>query len=217
MCLIPIKAKHTVYFGVILATLCGGVGCTRGTSEASAANSQIRAEYDKMGKLTRLNYDRNKNNRTDTVAYMDGTRIVRIEIDSDENGAVDRWEYYANQKLEKVGSSSVNDGVVDTWASHDSDGKLAKIEVSTHRDGKIDHIEFYKSGELASTEEDLDGDGRPDKWETYRDGALTKVAFDTRRLGKPDRQIIYDTAGGVDRIEADVKSNGTFEVLGESR
>ena len=194
------------------------VGCTgRGAAEADAAVSHVRAEYDQMGKLTRLNYDRNKNNRTDTVAFMDGTRIVRIEIDSDENGLVDRWEYYAHQQLDKVGFSTANDGIVDTWAYRDPAGQIQRIEISTARNGKVNRTEFYKDSALIAAEEYSGADGQLDKWESYSQGTLTIVAFDTSGRGKPDRRIVYGKEGALDRIEVDPDGDGTFERLTESR
>ena len=95
------------------AAACGGV-------DDVSANGHIQAKYDDNGRLKQLFYDRNKNGRVDTVAFMDGARFVRIEIDSDEDGVVDRWEYYgADQKLEKVGISKANDGQPDTWVYRD--------------------------------------------------------------------------------------------------
>src|SRR5687768_5973282 len=80
-------------------------GC-RNVGDASERPSHIQATYADDGRLTQLSYDRNKDGRTETVAFMDGARFVRIEIDSNEDGAVDRWEYYgADQKLEKIGVS----------------------------------------------------------------------------------------------------------------
>src|SRR5688572_16527495 len=49
------------------------IGCDQpAASDPNTAGNHIQAKYDEMGKLTRLNYDRNKNGYPDTVAYMDG-------------------------------------------------------------------------------------------------------------------------------------------------
>src|SRR5437667_5529376 len=164
----------------LFAAACGGV-------DDVSANGHIQAKYDDNGRLKQLFYDRNKNGRVDTVAFMDGARFLRIEIDSDENGVVDRWEYYgADQKLEKVGSSKANDGRPDTWAYQDAKGAVVKIEVSTRRDGTVSRTEYYDNGKLARVEEDSDGDGKLDRWESYADGNLKTVAFDTSGRGTPD-------------------------------
>ena len=186
-------------FGVTVpfAAACGSV-------DNAAANGAIQAKYDDNGRLTQLFYDRNKNGRVDTVAFMDGARFIRIEIDSDEDGLVDRWEYYgADQKLEKVGFSKANDGQPDTWVYRDVKDDVRKIEMSTRRDGKVSRTEYYDNGSLVRVEEDSDGDGKVDHWESYVDGVLRTVAFDTTGRGRPDRRLVYGANGTLERLELD--------------
>ena len=71
------------------------------------------------------------------------------------------------------------------------DGSVARVEVSTRRDGKVNRTEFYEKGALARAEEDTDADGRVDKWEQYESGALVSVSFDTTKSGKPTTTIDY--------------------------
>ena len=197
----------------IVVTALAAAGC--GTVENASANTgYIQAKYDTDGRLMQLSYDRNKNGRVDTVAFMDGARFLRIEIDSDEDGAVDRWEYYgANQNLEKVGSSEAHDGRPDTWAYQDANGGVVKIERSSRRDGTVSRTEYYENGMLARVEEDSDGDGRIDRWESYADGSLRTVAFDTVGKGEPDRRLVYRADGALERLETDAHGNGTFETV----
>ena len=75
-----------------------------------------------------------------------------------------------------------------------ADGSIARIEVSTRRDGKANRVEFYENGALARAEEDTDADGRVDKWERYESGALASVSFDTTKSGKPTTTIDYSNA-----------------------
>ncbi len=179
------------------AAACGGV-------DGVSASGHIRAEYDNDGRLKQLFYDRNKNGRVDTVAFMDGARFVRIEIDSDEDGLVDRWEYYgADQKLEKVGISKGNDGQPDSWVYRDVKDDLSKIEISTRRDGTVSRTEYYENNALARAEEDSDGDGKVDRWESYVGGVLRAVAFDTTGSGRPDRRLVYGANGTLERLELD--------------
>ena len=175
----------------------------RGVDNASA-NGYIQAKYDDNGRLKQLFYDRHKNGRVDTVAFMDGTRFVRIEIDSDEDGVVDRWEYYgADQTLERVGISKANDGQPDTWVYRDVKDNVSKIEISTRRDGKVSRTEYYENNSLARAEEDSDGDGKVDRWESYVGGVLRAVAFDTTASGRPDRLLVYGANGTLERLELD--------------
>ena len=171
----------------------------------------ITPKYDgDTGKLKELDYDSNKNGKTDMISYMDGTRVVRVEIDKDEDGKIDRWEYYgADQKLEKVGFSRANDGKPDAWSFANADGSVTRIEISAKRDGTISRIEHYDKEVAVRAEEDTDGDGRMDKWETYDAGRLSSVAFDTSHRGAPDRRILYGADGTV-QVQADPGGNGKW-------
>jgi len=182
--------------------------CDRNRAEAKG---RISPEYDKAtGRLKLLKYDSDGDGRPDTFSYMDGARVVRIEIDKDEDGKVERWEHYdANQKLEKIGFSRANDGTEDAWSYLGPDGLIARIEISTGRNGKVSRIEYYRQGRLASAEEDTDADGKIDKWETYDGDRLASVAFDTVHRGVPDRRLIY-SADGAARLEVDEKGDGQF-------
>ena len=179
-----------------LILIVGGCG-------SAPESKQIQAEYDKQsGKLRQLTYDSNKNGRSDSFSYMDGTKVLRVEIDKDEDGKIERWEYYgADQKLEKVGLSRLNDGKVDEWAYQGPDGTVAKVEISTKHDGKVSRTEFYEKEALVRAEEDTDGNGAIDKWEAYSNGSLTSVAFDTEGSGRPTRRLVYGKNGSLERNE----------------
>jgi len=176
--------------------------CALGCGSPSEAQTDVQAVYDQeTGRLRELNYDSNKNGKTDSIGYMDGTRVLRVEVDKDEDGKVDRWEYYgADQKLEKVGLSRANDGTVDQWVYQGTDGTVVKMEISTLCDGKVQRTEKYEHGALAAVEEDTDSNGAVDKWETYSGGVLTSVAFDTEGTGHPTRRLVYGSNGAI-RIE----------------
>jgi hypothetical protein len=149
--------------GLLVATVAGSWGC-------GAPGAPATAEYDpSTGHLKRLSADINHDGQRDAVAVLDGTRLDRIELDLDENGKVDRWDYYDGQrKVQSVGFSRLNDGVLDARAFYDAHGQLARIEVSTHRNGRFNRVEFYENGRLTRATEDSNGDGRVDRWETYQ-------------------------------------------------
>ena len=172
----------------------------------------LRRVYDpKTGKLQQLQYDSNKNGRMDTWSYMDGTRICGLRLTVTRTGRSTGGRYYGGgQQLEKVGLSRANDGKVDAWAYAAPDGSVARMEISTRRDGEVSRTEFFEAGRLARAEEDGDGDGRVDKWETYREGALASVALDTTRRGKPDRRLVY-AADGTVTVETDPAGTGAFK------
>jgi hypothetical protein len=145
----------------------------------------VKAQYDdKTGRMKKLDVDVDKNGKTDTYTYMDGTRIDRIEIDKNEDGKIERWEYYVDNKLEKVGTSTRGDGVVDEWAYQTPAGNLLRVETDTDRDGRVD------------------------KWETFDpptapggSPVLRTVTLATDPSGQPSRRLIYGPDGAFQRVE----------------
>jgi uncharacterized membrane protein (UPF0127 family) len=91
-----------------------------------------------------------------------------------------------------------------------ADGTIARIEVSTKRDGKVTRTEYYQGGTMVRVEEDTDGDGKVDKWETYDGTRLATLAFDLTHSGRPERRLVYGADGSV-RAEVDRAGDGHFE------
>lgn len=200
------STSHRLAPSSLLATalLVGGIGagCTGQPSKTAsqpAGNEQVKAEYDKAGKLQKIQYDRDNDGKPDTWGYMDGTRVVRVEMDRNGDGQVDRWEYHS--AMGEPAPPPAPEGSVDP--------SLDRIEESTRFDGKVSRKEFFVNGVLAKTEEDTDGNGAVDKWEVYERGALAALSLDTTGRGTPDRRLIY-TNGGVDHVETDPSGSGTF-------
>ena len=188
---------------------------------SSQAAPPQNATYDpETGRLQTLTADVNKNGTDDTVTYMDGTRILRIELDLDENGKVERWDFYGeNGEVDKVGFSRLNDGVMDAQAFYDGAGVLARMDVSTRRDGTFDRIETYERGVLTRSADDTNGDGQADKWDDYApvtaagaepEYAVTSTAFDDSGSGRPERRFVYGAGGRIERVELDPDGDGVF-------
>jgi hypothetical protein len=192
-----VRLEALCAFVVSLLTLASAIGCSASGPAGGAEAAGVKATYSTAsGRLELITYDTNKDGKVDAWSRMDGTRLVSMEIDRDFDGIVDRWEHYsAGGALEKVGFSCANDGKADAWAYQGDNGRIARIEVSTNRDGKVNRVEFYETGALARAEEDTNGDGKPDKRETYRAGALASVELDTNHDGRPDRLLTYGPDG----------------------
>jgi 5-hydroxyisourate hydrolase-like protein (transthyretin family) len=178
------------------------VGLTSAACGTPAGGGRIEPVYDDAtGRLQLLKYDANGDGTIDTWSYMDGARVVRVELDPDQNNVIDRWEYYgSDQAIEKVGTSRAGDNTPDSWAFYDGSGTNTKLELSTHRDGKVDRVEYYDAGARVRAEEDTNADGRVDKWEAYEGTRLAAVSVDTQQRGRPDRRVVYAQDGNV-RIE----------------
>jgi hypothetical protein len=205
------------------AVLCAALSAA-GLSCADAEQRQlehgIRPSYDeKTGRLVQLDYDSNKNGRTDTWTVMNGAKPIESRIDRNEDGKVERWEFYGDRgELTKVGFSRNGDGQPDAWAFPGPDQTVQKIEISSTRDEhRIDRWEYYDAaqsgpegqGALVRAEQDTDADGKPDMWETYDAGALETVAFDENRDGIADRRLTYEGATLV-LIESQPDASGRF-------
>jgi len=191
----PLRA---VSLAVALLTALGSAGCAPGRDtpgSVSTGAGQVKPEYGKDGRLTRIDRDADGNGVIDTWGYMDGVRVLRVEVDEDGDGRVDRWEYHADS--------------APAPGSQDADNTIERIERATRHDGTVNRREFFERGVLARVEEDTDADGRIDKWETYRHGALATVAIDTQHRGTPDRRLIYADDGSFLRVEAEPAAAGS--------
>ncbi len=189
----PLKRAWRVWrTGVCLVAMlaaagaCGGGVPPEGSRTTPVYNPQT-------GRLEQIVSDRNGDGKTDTWAYMDGTRIVRVELDRNGDGTVDRWEYYQP-------SSTAPGGSV-----------IERAEEANGTGQAITRREFYDNGVIARVEDDTDGDGRPDKWERYTNGHLVSVDLDLLGKGFPNRRLVYDADGNVAHVESDDDGDGTFE------
>jgi hypothetical protein len=109
---------------------------------------------------------------------------------------------------------------MDAVAFYQPVGVLARMEVSTQRNGRFDRVEIYRNGLLARTEEDTNGDGRADKWDMYspqpngKGGepayTITATEFDDSGSGRPERRFVYGAGGTIARVEVDPDGDGTY-------
>jgi hypothetical protein len=174
---------------------CAPTAC-RNVASGVEQHGRIDAAYDEAGRLTKLEYDSDRNGHPDMWAYMDGARLVRLEADENEDGKIDRWEYYP---------AAPGPGGLKQPPD--------RIERSTQHDGRVSRREFFESGLLVRVEEDTNGDGAVDKWERYSGGSLTRLELDTGARGKPDRRLIYRPDGSLERIEEDPTGSGEFRAV----
>jgi hypothetical protein len=208
--------------GLVLAATLAATACSPAAVEESP-----RADYDpETGRLRRLSVDLDRNGRHDAISVMDGARIDYVEVDADENGKTDRWDFYRGHMLERVGFSRLNDGVMDSQSIYATDGTVARIELSTGRDGRFNRVEWYEAGVLVRSEEDTNSDGRPDKWETYRPNVgagpneppytIASVAFDDSGTGVPRRRVVFEPDGR-SRVETNLAAGSDVSSLPEHK
>lgn len=183
--------RRPAHLAVLFATAALTLAACKAPPDIRRTNFEIRgkegvAKYDpKTGRLTKLDFDQNKNGRMDSFSYMDGTRTIRIEIDNDEDGKIDRWEHYdEHNKIERVGTSSRDDEVQDTFAYPDAKGFLARVEFDTDRDGHVDKREVFA---LKPGSQDL--------------RSLHIVEYEFDQAGRPGRRLFYRPDGSFEKSE----------------
>ena len=159
----------------------------------SPEKHDIEGAYDdRTGQLRRLTITRQFDGKPNITGDIHESKFVKIEVDVNEDGKIDRWEYYdAEEKLSRVGVSRANDGIEDAWVFRADNGAIARIEVSTKRNGKANRTEFYENGVLVKVAEDANLDGLIDKWEQYESGVLVSASFDTTNSGHPTTTVDY--------------------------
>ena len=86
----------------------------------------------------------------------------------------------------RIGFSTRNDGVTDAWSIRDATSDVARVEVSTKRDGRVDRWEQYVKGALVRVDLDTDRNGKADRWMIYEDGILMDTFMDANEDGQPD-------------------------------
>src|SRR5262245_15080323 len=91
-----LKVPTVTFFWLLAAIACGTTACGSASTTEAAARKDVKSEYDKSGRLTRLTYDRDGDGKIDAWGYMDGSRVVRVEVDENGDGQVDRWEYHTD-------------------------------------------------------------------------------------------------------------------------
>ena len=182
------------------AKLCAGVLLC--LAVVACARDRVTPVYDSTGAITRIDYDVDRDGRTDMRAYLLDGRTVRIEADGNGDGIIDRWEYYrADGELDRLGTSSNSDGVEDTWVFQSGD--QMRVDISTRRDGIADRHEFHEHGIAVRAEQDTNADGRIDQWQRFDHGKLRELLVDTTQAsGRPDRRLVYADDGSVQRVDS---------------
>jgi hypothetical protein len=133
--------------------------------------------------------DTNNDGKPDIKRLYDtrsNQEVCRI-TDLDHDGKPDLWEYYDPSGVLRRREAGYNGtGVVDVIEIYEN-GKLAKRELDTTGQHRVDTWDFFDpaTGKIARRERDSTNDGRVDQWWTY-DGDKVTIAMDTNGDGKPD-------------------------------
>jgi hypothetical protein len=149
----------------------------------------------KQGNETVVEYDLNKDKRTDVWSYTvkakgpDGRefdRLVRKELDLN------------------------NDGKVDVNKTYDEKEQVIKESLDLDFDGKVDQTNHYEKGIIVRKESDLASDGKASVWKYYEKGKLVRKERDTNGDGKVDYWEYWE-GEQVDRIGEDLDGDGNVD------
>ena len=86
-----------------------------------------------------------------------------------------------------VEMDSTGGGTIDYRVYYDGRGKVAREELASRHDGRMDTFYYYKDGVLQRVEIDTKGSGKIDLWVYLLDGKyVQRYERDTTGSGKPD-------------------------------
>ena len=126
----------------------GGAGFSRAADPVSGASLLVHETMTREGRLKRI--------------FGPGGALLEVELDKDDDGNVEECVKVVNGLIAGVGFSRAGDGIIDAWVYRDADGQVARIEISTKRNHRVDRWEYYKDGVLTRVAVDADEDGKPD-------------------------------------------------------
>ena len=119
---LPMKIGHLgTLLGLVVLAACGGPGSPKRLPAGYrlVQKDQFQALYGPDGRIVRLLYDRNHDDRAEgVIVYRPNGKAERGELDTDEDGAIDRWEYFR------------------------TDGTLERTDVDANRDGQVDRTDY---------------------------------------------------------------------------
>ena len=121
-----------------LMSVVAGAGMMMAAALSVSAHHSFSAEFDSTKPVT-------LEGKVVMMEWVNPHSWLHIDV-TKADGKVERWEHYGpDQKLEKIGFSRANDGVEDAWSFPGPDGSTIRIEVSTHRDGKVTRKRDFKT------------------------------------------------------------------------
>jgi hypothetical protein len=185
-----------------------GVGCSSNEKMSGVAGAKL-PEGSKSEAVEHESCEE-KGHRVETLdANGDGKSDIKRVYDAktnketcritdlDHDGKPDMFEYYdASGELRRREADYDDSGVVDT-IEHYEHGKLARRELDTTGQHRIDTWDFFDTatGKRVRRERDSTNDGRVDQWWTWQGEAVT-IAMDKNGDGKPDPESTV-VIGGV--------------------
>jgi hypothetical protein len=160
-------------------------------------------------------FDTNGDGQIDQWEYYEADVLTRLEKDRDYDERVDHWVTYQDGKAVRAEFDTNGSGKADQHEFYDADGALQLVTSDEDGDGNPDQWQTYEQGTVARIEYDQNGDGRPDQWEHFKPGSDEpyKVESDTTGDGKVDtmweevESRTTDDANAAPLVDMDVNIN----------
>jgi len=193
--------KRTILWGSVaalgslaaLAAACGGGDAAAGKGGAAAPNGAegvrpnvITHEPCEGARVEAL--DANNDGKPEVRRVLgEGGRELCRSADLNRDGKPDLFQYYDAQGQIRRREADYNDDGVMNLIEYYEGGKLARRELDTLSQGKIDTWDTFDTatGKITKRERDATGDGRIDQWWVYEGDKIT-IAMDRNGDGLPD-------------------------------
>ena len=112
-------------------------------------------------------FDTNADGQIDQWEYYEADALTRLEKDRDYDQRVDHWVTYRDGKAVQAEFDTNGSGTADQREFYDAEGALQRVTSDEDGDGTFEQQLFYGPGaQLERLEKDANGDGNPDQWQT---------------------------------------------------
>ncbi len=168
---------------------CGGDGASSpGAKSADGSHSRVieHEPCDDSGSNV-VALDANNDGKPDIKKVSkDGREVCRV-TDLNHDGKPDMFEYFDSNGQVRRRESGYDDTAVIHSIEYFENGKLARRELDTTNQGRIDTWDVFDlaTGARTKRERDATGDGKIDQWWTY-EGQNVTIMMDRDGDGRPD-------------------------------
>ena len=133
-------------------------------------------------------FDTNGDGQIDQWEYYEADALTRLEKDRDYDERVDHWVTYRDGKAVQAEFDTNGSGKADQREFYDADGALQRVASDEDGDGTFEQQLFYGADkQLERLEKDTNGDGNADQWQTFEQGKVVRIALDQDFNGKPEQ------------------------------
>ena len=136
-------------------------------------------------------FDTNADGQIDQWEYYEAGALTRLEKDRDYDQRVDHWVTYQDGKSVQAEFDTNGSGTADQREFYNAEGALMRVTSDEDGDGTFEQQLFYGADkQLERLEKDTNGDGNADQWQTFEGGKVARIALDQDFNGQPRTMAI---------------------------